>query len=665
MQQTSQLYKNIVAGENHWFETKVVIDGQAFGEDQILSLHRERLGMSQSKPTVGGALSSTMTLTLLSKAAKGNIVDVSINTLPYKTTYADGELVTAAKLEGLSVKVLYTSGEYDIVPYDNDIVHTNPDVPYAIHFGDSTTRNIDVGYTETTSTGQQYTWFTEFYVTKVDATVEYIELDVPVELLKFYVGETFNVNGLVVTAHYTNNTTADVTSECVYDPAIGTVLTEIGSLNVTVSYTYRGKTVTGGFRTKVFETDDTLLYLTLTSNLTQPLYFTQSAANGVTIDWGDGSAAETVADLSASASHTYAAAGDYTVTMTAGDGVTWSPGAVISNTNYSLLGNASNKNNTYPTLTAFKFGTGCNLRQYSFANCTSLSEIIIPDGTVEIPDNAFRQCTGLKRLYLPTSIKRAHIDSFYQSTYLEEVHIKDLAAYCGFDWVAETGYGLLSFPAIGSLNLYLNGVKITDGDLVVPHGVTRIGNQTFANATFNSVTLPNSVMSIGHGAFSAGNKSTTIQTFIFGTNPISFGANAFWNRNITAVHFPSLEMWLKSSYVPGGLGGSTPTYWSETAVYINDILLSGNVEVPSSITTLHALALESRKEITAVWLRDTVDTIEVVTITSENSTNTYRPFTGCLSTLAIYCEDTADQSGWDSGWNGSLTVTYGQTTRPW
>lgn len=412
-------------------------------------------------------------------------------------------------------------------------------------------------------------------------------------------------------------------------------------------------------------TDATLLYFTLTSNLTQPLYFTQSAANGVTIDWGDGSTPETVADLSAQASHTYAEAGDYVVQMTAGEGVTWSPGTTTNSKNYSLLGEVSTKSNNYPTMTAFLFGSECTMRQYSFAGCTSLSEIIIPDGTIEIPDNAFRDCTSLKRLHLPTSIERAHIDSFYQSTNLEEVHIKDLAAYCGFDWVAETGYDMLSFPAIGSLNLYLNGVKITDGDLVVPHGVTRIGNQAFANATFNSVTLPSSVVSIGHGAFSAGNKSTTIQTFTFGASPISFGANAFYNRNITAVRFPSLEMWLKSSYVPGDLGGSTPTYWSETAVYINDILLSGNVEIPSSITTLHALALESRKEITAVWLRDTVDTIEVVTITSGKSTSTYRPFTGCLSTLAIYCEDTADQSGWDSGWNGSLTVTYGQTTRPW
>ena len=460
MQQTSQLYKDIVTGENHWFETKVVINGQTFGEDQILSLHRERLGMSQSKPTVGGALSSTMTLTLLSKADKGDIVDVSINTLPYKTTYADGELVTAAKLEGLSVKVLYTSGEYEIVPYDGDIVHTNPDVPFVIHFGDSTTTSIDVGYTETTSPGQQYTWFTEFNVTKVDATVEYIELDVPVELLKFYVGEPFNVNGLVVTAHYTNNTTADVTSECVYDPAVGTVLTEIGALNVTVSYAYRGTTVTGGFVTKVFETDDTLLHFTLTSNLTQPLYFTQSAANGVTINWGDGSTPETVADLSASASHTYAEAGNYVVRMTAGEGVTWSPGAAISGTTYALLGKPDiGKSTTYPTLTKVILGSSANLdRAFAFTRCTELTEIQLPNSITTIADEAFWQCDKLTSINLPNGLLSIGIAAFYLCERLYHV--------------------------------------------TIPNSVTEIGDNAFWGSGIKDITIPSSVLTVKSGAFS-------------------------------------------------------------------------------------------------------------------------------------------------------------------
>lgn len=65
MQTTSALYKSIVATEPHWFETKISVGGNEIGENKIFSLDRDRPGMSQNYPTVGGALSSTLRLTIL------------------------------------------------------------------------------------------------------------------------------------------------------------------------------------------------------------------------------------------------------------------------------------------------------------------------------------------------------------------------------------------------------------------------------------------------------------------------------------------------------------------------------------------------------------------------------------------------------------------------
>lgn len=64
MQTTSSLYKQIVAG-NHYFENKVSIDGHDISQGDIISLRIIRSGMSESKPTVGGALSATLDLTIL------------------------------------------------------------------------------------------------------------------------------------------------------------------------------------------------------------------------------------------------------------------------------------------------------------------------------------------------------------------------------------------------------------------------------------------------------------------------------------------------------------------------------------------------------------------------------------------------------------------------
>lgn len=65
MQTTSALYKQIIATEPHWFETYITVNGNTVNENEIFSLDRSRPGMSQNYPSIGGALSSTLTLTIL------------------------------------------------------------------------------------------------------------------------------------------------------------------------------------------------------------------------------------------------------------------------------------------------------------------------------------------------------------------------------------------------------------------------------------------------------------------------------------------------------------------------------------------------------------------------------------------------------------------------
>ena len=68
MQTTSNLYKQIVASSGHYFETKISIAGHELAESQIISLERDAQTMTQSKPSVGGALSATLSLTILAQS---------------------------------------------------------------------------------------------------------------------------------------------------------------------------------------------------------------------------------------------------------------------------------------------------------------------------------------------------------------------------------------------------------------------------------------------------------------------------------------------------------------------------------------------------------------------------------------------------------------------
>lgn len=64
MQTTSALYKTIIASTPHWFETKITIDGNEITETGLFSLNRSKPGISEDYPTIGGALSASLTLTI-------------------------------------------------------------------------------------------------------------------------------------------------------------------------------------------------------------------------------------------------------------------------------------------------------------------------------------------------------------------------------------------------------------------------------------------------------------------------------------------------------------------------------------------------------------------------------------------------------------------------
>jgi len=56
MQTTSALYNSILSGENHWYETRLVIDGVGtYGENQLFSI-KTSLEMFHNTPTVGSAV---------------------------------------------------------------------------------------------------------------------------------------------------------------------------------------------------------------------------------------------------------------------------------------------------------------------------------------------------------------------------------------------------------------------------------------------------------------------------------------------------------------------------------------------------------------------------------------------------------------------------------
>ena len=151
----------------------------------------------------------------------------------------------------------------------------------------------------------------------------------------------------------------------------------------------------------MYITDDgaTRLHIRIATvgRMTVPLYIGQTVANGVSIDWGDGSTTQTLSGTgNVNTSHTYAEPGDYVISLMPQDGCTLSLGSGASS--YCVMGSTGNNGRVYCNmLQDVSIGKNVtSISTYAFYCCYSLASITIPDGVTSIGDSAFDSCFGMR-----------------------------------------------------------------------------------------------------------------------------------------------------------------------------------------------------------------------------------------------------------------------------
>ena len=183
-------------------------------------------------------------------------------------------------------------------------------------------------------------------------------------------------------------------------------------------------------------TDDskTRLYIKIAAEgrMTVPLYFSQTKANGVTIDWGDGSATQTLSGTgNKNTSHTYANIGDYCITLTVASGCTLGLGH--NSSDYCVMGSTNNNGIVYCNmLQKIEIGAGVPLiGDYAFYYCYSLSLVIIPLGVTSIGGSAFYNCNSLSSVIIPNSVTSMDGAMFYNCYSLSSLVIPNSVTSMG------------------------------------------------------------------------------------------------------------------------------------------------------------------------------------------------------------------------------------------
>ena len=144
-------------------------------------------------------------------------------------------------------------------------------------------------------------------------------------------------------------------------------------------------------------------------------------------------------------------------------------------------------------LTSVTIGTGVtSIGWYAFSDCSSLTSVTIPNSVTSIGEGAFDGCSSLTSVTIPNSVTSIRKYAFYGCSSLTSINVASgNTHYSSIDGVL--------YNYVQDTLIQCPGAKTS---VTIPNSVTSIGSGAFYGCSgLTSVTIPNSVTSIGWYAF--------------------------------------------------------------------------------------------------------------------------------------------------------------------
>ena len=283
-------------------------------------------------------------------------------------------------------------------------------------------------------------------------------------------------------------------------------------------------------------------------------------------------------------------------------------------------------NGNYPfsgtSLTTVNIGDSVQRIPANFVSgCSGLTSITIPNGVTSIGEKAFEGCSGL------TSINVASGNTYYSSidgvlyNYVQDTLIQCLSAKTSVTIPnSVTSIGNSAFSGCSGLT-----------SITIPNSVTSIGNSAFSGCSgLTSITIPTGVTSIGNYVFRDCSGLTTLN--FNAINCQYFGYNGSFGTSLTTVNIGDSVQRIPANFVSGCSGLTSIT-------------------IPTGVTSIGDYAFEGCRGLTSITIPNSVTSIGS------------GAFSGCssLTTLnfnAINCQDF--EAYYD--YNGNYCYTFSGTS---
>lgn len=206
---------------------------------------------------------------------------------------------------------------------------------------------------------------------------------------------------------------------------------------------------------------------------------------------------------------------------------------------------------------------------YAFADMSSLKTIELPARTKNVGECAFGStsdwsATSIKTVVLNEGLEEISDKMFYNARYLSAISIPSTVTRIGKEAFFDCGYNddifHLTFAADSQLETIDDGAfydcaRFADEDdrltVELPQGLKHIGKQAFYYVGFVSITIPNTVVTIGMEAFATSSKLSAVifeeggtddlifeEELVVSYNGSSYKNSAFYNTGLTSVELP-------------------------------------------------------------------------------------------------------------------------------